>query len=169
MRNLLPALAAALLPCAAFAQSVAPPPAASGPVTTGLTATASFGGGAELGLEAGNKPGVLELEVAVGYETQGGVRPEFGIVLGLAPDGHVGLRPGVRWAIPGVPLLLRVAADITNARDTGLRWHWVLMGVAAEVRLTSLFGLYGEIDTGVPIGARSGLPLLLRGGASFRF
>lgn len=172
MRNLPLALAAAaafLVPSAPLAQGAAPPPAGSGPVTTGLTATASFGGGAELGLEQGNKPGVLELEVAVGYETSGGVRPELGVVLGLAPDGHVGLRPGLRWAIPGVPLLLRVAADITNARDTGLRWHWVLMGVAAELRLTSLFGLYGEIDTGVPIGARSGLPLLVRGGASFRF
>lgn len=145
-------------------------PAASAPSPTGLTATATLGGGAELGLEEGNEPGILELEATVGYELRGsGVRPELGVALGLAPDGHVGLRPGLRWSVPGVPLQLRVAADITNARDTRLHWRWILAGVAAELRLTSLFGLYGEIDTGVPLGSRSGLPLLVRGGAAFRF
>jgi len=168
MRHLLVASLAlvGLLPSAGVAQEPAPP----GRSPTGLTATATLGGGAELGLEEGNKPGVLELEVAIGYEFPGsGVRPELGAVLGLAPDGHLGLRPGLRWSIPGVPLQFRAAADFTNARDTGLRWRWILLGVAAEVRFTSLFGLYGEIDTGVPIGSGSGLPLLVRGGAAFRF
>lgn len=167
MRHLLPALVAlvGLSPSAGAAQA-----ATAAPVTTGLAATASLGGGAELGLEEGKKPGVLELEVSIGYEFPGGgVRPELAAVLGLAPDGHVGLRPGLRWSIPGVPLQLRLAGDVTNARDTGLRWRWILMGVAAEVRFTSLFGLYGEIDTGIPLGSNAGLPLLVRGGAAFRF
>jgi len=156
---------AGLSPCAGLAQTAAP-----APVTTGLTATATLGGGAELGLEDGNKPGVFEVEVTIGYEFPGGgIRPELGAVLGLSPDGHVGLRPGLRWSLPGVPLQLRLAADVTDARDTGLRWRWILAGVAAELRLTSLFGLYGEIDTGVPLGTKSGLPLLVRGGAAFRF
>lgn len=165
MRFLPAALLVLASPLAGLAQTAGPAPA-----TTGLSATASLGGGAELGLEEGNKPGVLEVEVTVGYEFQGsGVRPELGAVLGLSPDGHVGLRPGLRWSIPGVPLQIRLAADLTNARDTGLRWRWILAGVAAELRLTAMFGLYGEIDTGVPLGSRSGLPLLVRGGAGFRF
>jgi hypothetical protein len=58
---------------------------------------------------------------------------------------------------------------VSNARDSGLRWRWLLVGAAAELRLTGLFGLYGEIDTGAPLNAKAGLPLLLRAGASFRF
>lgn len=155
---------AALSPSPSAAQDAAPTP-----VSTGLTASVSLGGGGELGLEAG-KAGVLEVEAAVGYEIASvGVRPELGMAFGLKPDTHVALRPGVRWSIPDFPIQLRVAIDVSNARDTGLRWRWLLVGAAAEVRLTSLFGLYGEIDTGAPLGSEAGLPLLLRAGASFRF
>ncbi|HET8540711.1 MAG TPA: hypothetical protein VFL83_12650 [Anaeromyxobacter sp.] len=165
-RPILLALAAvaALTPAASPAQEGAP-----APVSTGLTASVSMGGGGELGLDSG-KAGVLELEAAVGYEiTSVGLRPELALAFGLEPDTHVALRPGVRWSLPEFPIQLRAAIDLSNARDSGLRWRWLLVGAAAEVRLTSLFGLYGEIDTGVPLGSESGLPLLLRGGASFRF
>jgi hypothetical protein len=160
----LAAALAALSPSASSAQDPAPEP-----VSTGLTATVSMGGGGELGLESG-KAGVLELEAAVGYEIPSvGLRPELGLAFGLQPDTNVALRPGVRWSIPEFPVQLRVAIDLSNARDTGLRWRWLLVGAAGEVRLTSLFGLYGEIDTGAPLSSKAGLPLLLRGGASFRF
>jgi len=153
-----------LAPLAAPAQEGAP-----APLSTGLSASVSLGGGAELGLDAGDA-GVLEIEAAVGYEIPSlGLRPELAAAFGIAPDSHVALRPGVRWTIPGFPIQLRAALDASNARDTGLRWRWLLVGAAAELRLTSLLGLYGEIDTGAPLGAEAGLPLLVRGGASFRF
>jgi hypothetical protein len=162
----LAAVLAALLPAPSSAEEAA---GASGPTPTGFTATVSMGGGGELGLSSG-KAGVLELEAAAGYEISSvGLRPELALAFGLAPDTNVALRPGVRWSIPEFPVQLRVALDLSNARDGGLRWRWLLVGAAAEVRLTSLFGLYGEIDTGAPLNSTAGLPLLVRGGASFRF
>ncbi|HEX9049975.1 MAG TPA: hypothetical protein VF841_05520 [Anaeromyxobacter sp.] len=164
-RPILLALAlSALSPLRSAAQDVAPAPA-----PTGLTATVSLGGGGELGLSSG-KAGVLEIEGAIGYDfTSVGLRPEVALALGLQPDTNVALRPGVRWSIPEFPIQLRAALDLSNARDSGLRWRWLLVGAAAELRITGLFGLYGEIDTGAPLNSRAGLPLLLRGGASFRF
>ncbi len=164
-RPILLALAlAALTPSSSSAQEGAP---ASSP--TGLTVSFSLGGGGELGLSEG-KSGVLELEAAAGYEiTSVGLRPEIALAFGLAPDTNVALRPGVRWSVPEFPIQLRAAIDWSNARGNGLRWRWLLVGAATELRLTSLFGLYGEIDTGAPLNSKAGLPLLLRAGASFRF
>ncbi len=164
-RPILLALAlSALSPLASSAQEAAP---ASSP--TGFTGPVSMGGGGELGLSSG-KAGVLELEAAAGYEfTSVGLRPELALAFGLAPDTNVAFRPGVRWSIPEFPIQLRAALDLSNARDSGLRWRWLLVGAAAELRLTGLFGLYGEIDTGAPLSSKAGLPLLLRVGASFRF
>jgi hypothetical protein len=139
------------------------------PLSTGLAASVSLGGGAELGLDEGDA-GLLEAEVAIGWElTSLGLRPELAAALGVAPDGHVALRPGFRWSLPDLPIQLRVAFDATNARDTDLHWRWLLVGAAGEIRLTSLLGLYGEIDTGAPLRSDAGLPLLVRAGASFRF
>jgi hypothetical protein len=170
MRRLLATLAA-VLPLAAAPQEQHPEqhPGPAG-TPTGLTVTASLGGGGELGLSSG-KAGVLELEGAVGYELSGGmIRPELAATLGLAPDSNVSLRPGVRVGLPNLPIQVRVAVDASNSRGaTGLDWRWFLVGVAGEVRMTSLLGLYGEIDTGAPLSSRYGLPLLLRVGASFRF
>jgi hypothetical protein len=136
---------------------------------TGLAGTFSLGGGGELGLDSG-RAGVLEMEATVGWELEAsGLRPELGLALGVAPDTHVGLRPGVRWSLPTVPIQLRIAVDAANARDRTLRWRWLLVGAAAEVRLTSVLGLYAEVDTGAPLNSDAGLPLLVRGGASFRF
>jgi hypothetical protein len=138
-------------------------------MSAGLTAGASLGGGGELGLSSG-KAGVLELEVAVGWELPSlGLRPELAAALGVAPDGHVALRPGLRWSLPAFPLQLRVALDASNARSGGLDWRWLLLGAAGELRVTGLLGFFAEIDTGAPLAEDAGLPLLVRGGASFRF
>jgi hypothetical protein len=155
---------AALGPASAAAQG-------TGPATpTGLVGTLSFAGGGELGLEHGEKPGVVEIEASLGWEIEAlGLRPEVGAVFGIAPDGHAALRPGLRWTLPGLPIQLRAALDASNARDRSFRWRWLLLGVAGEVRLTGLLGLFVEVDTGAPIDSDAGLPLLARGGASIRF
>jgi hypothetical protein len=159
-------LATALLALAPLAAAAAEP---GPPTPTGLTASASLAGGGELGLDSG-KAGVLELEAAVGWEFESiGLRPEFALALGAQPDGHVALRPGVRWSLPGFPIQLRAALDASNSRRSSLHWRWLLIGAAGEIRFTSVLGLFAEIDTGAPIAADSGLPLLVRAGASFRF
>jgi hypothetical protein len=158
------ALVALLAPLAGVAQ-----PAGAPPPSTGLTASASLAGGGELGLKSG-KAGVLELEAALGWELESaGLRPELAAAIGLEPDGHVALRPGVRWTLPGFPIQLRGALDASNSRRSTLHWRWLLVGAAGEIRFTSLLALYAEIDTGAPLASDAGLPLLLRGGASFRF
>lgn len=167
------ALLAALLPLAAAAETpAAPPPAAEGALggaPTGLTASASLGAGGELGLSSG-KQGVFELELAVGYELQDlGLRPELAAAFGLAPDSNIALRPGLRFELPTLPIQLRAALDASTSRGGDLHWRWLLLGAAAELRLTGLFGLFGEVDTGVKLSSRAGLPLLIRAGASFRF
>ncbi len=137
---------------------------------SGVVVTGSLGGGAELGLpqSASGKPGLLEAEVAAGWELESiALRGELAAAFGLAPASHVALRPGLRWTVPEVPLQLRVALDWSNARGES-RWRWLLVGAAYELRFTSLFGLYAEVDTGAPVGREAGLPFLLRAGASFR-
>ncbi|HEY6099857.1 MAG TPA: hypothetical protein VIW03_10530 [Anaeromyxobacter sp.] len=164
MRRLPLAVLVALAPLATTAAEPALPP-----MEAGFTATAAMGGGGELGLKSG-KAGVLELEAAMGWEFQSlGLRPELAAALGVAPDSHLAFRPGVRWTIPGFPIQLRAAVDASNARSSDFHWRWLLIGAAGEVRITSLLGFYGEIDTGAPLGSGAGLPLLLRAGASFRF
>jgi hypothetical protein len=168
------ALAAALsLALPGLAQEAAPRGtalAATG-APTGLTATVALGGGGELGLDEGEgDAGVAELEATIGWELRStGIRPELGAALGVAPDAHLALRPGVRVALPGYPIQIRVALDASNARNLDFDWRWLLIGAAAELRLTSLLGLYAEVDTGAKLSADAGLPLLVRAGASFRF
>lgn len=163
-RVLLPALVlAATLPGLASGQGPVEP------IPTGLTFTAALGGGGELGLDHGRE-GVLEVEGTAGYEwSERGLRAELGAALGLEPDTHLALRPGVRWSMPGLPVQLRFALDAATSRESGLHWRWLLVGLATEVRLTGLLGLYAEIDTGAPLSSAHGVPLLARGGASFRF
>jgi hypothetical protein len=140
---------------------------------SGFTFTSSLGSGGELGLDskyAKGKSGVFELELLAGYDLEAiALRPELGLVVGLAPDSNLALRPGVRWQLAGLPIQLRAALDASDARDTSWRWRWLLVGAATEIRVTSLLGLFAEADTGIPLSRTSGLPLLLRGGASFRF
>lgn len=156
-------------PAAVRAQS------SEGPSPGDLVVSASLGGGVEAGLDAG-KAGLLEAEATVGWDIEGTAaragfvwRPELGLALGLAPDFHVALRPGFRVSVPGTPLWLRAAADWSNARGEDPRWRWLLVGAAWEVRLTGVLGLYAEADTGVKLSGSSGLPVLIRAGASFRF
>jgi hypothetical protein len=169
MRRLVLAVTVAL-PLAGLAQEGAPAATPAG-VPTGLTATASLAGGGELGLEESEgKAGVVEVEAAVGWEIpRSGLRPELAVALGLAPDSHIALRPGLRLTLPGYPIQLRVALDAANARDRDFGWRWLLVGVAGEIRLTSVLGLFAEVDTGAKLSSDAGLPLLVRAGASFRF
>jgi hypothetical protein len=171
------ALLAVLVPLAARAQTPpaatpAPPPTpegAMGGAPTGLTASASLGAGGELGLASG-KEGLFELELAIGYEFADiGLRPEFAVAFGLEPDSNIALRPGVRFELPNLPIQLRASLDASTSRGGDLHWRWLLLGAAAELRLTGLFGLFGEVDTGVKLSSSAGLPLILRAGASFRF
>jgi hypothetical protein len=157
------------IPLIGLAQDGAPA-AAPGGVPTGLTATASIGAGGELGLEEGEDAGVVEMEATVGYEIpQSGIRPELAAAIGFAPDSHFALRPGVRFTLPGYPIQLRVALDAANARDRDFGWRWLLVGVAGEIRFTSLLSLYAEVDSGAKLSSDAGVPLLVRAGASFRF
>jgi hypothetical protein len=166
-----------LLHCLAAASLVLAlpvPSAAEGTAAGGPLLAASLGGGAEAGLARGQRSGALDLEGLAGWEfpTYGldtglVLRPELALSLGLAPDFHLALRPGVRAALPGMPLWLRAAADWSNARGDA-RWRWLLLGLAWEVRFTGAFGLFAEADTGVPLAASAGVPFLFRAGATFR-
>ena len=132
-----------------------------------LVFTGGLGGGGELGLEDG-EAGVAEMEFAVGWEfAPTSIRPELGVSVGFAPDGHVALRPGVRYTLPELPFQVRIALDASNSRDP-FRWRWLLVGVAAELRVTSTFGLFAGVDSGAPLSEDAGVPLLVRAGASFR-
>lgn len=162
----------ALLLVALAAASAAPLRAAAqgapGEPPSGLTASFSLAGGGELGLDDGEEAGFGEVEVTAGWEFEGW-RPEVALAAGVRPEGHVALRAGARFDLPGMPLALRVAADAANARGDGLRWRWLLVGLAAEIRFTSQLGLYAEVDSGAPLNGDAGVPLLARAGATFRF
>jgi hypothetical protein len=156
MRSTLLALAIALLPVAASGEPGR------------LTVTGDLGAGGELGLESGDS-GVVELEAAVGWEFQPSrVRPELAVAIGFQPDGHFALRPGIRWTLPGLPIQLRAAIDAANSRGD-LHWRWILLGAAAEIRLTDSFGLFVALDSGIPLTSEAGVPLLARAGGAFRF
>jgi hypothetical protein len=135
---------------------------------SGIVFSAGVGGGTELGL-TNQQAGVGESELSLGWEhAPTGLRPEIGVGLGLAPDNNLAVRPGLRWVLPDQPIQLRAAVDWSTARDKR-RWRWLLLGGAFELRWTSAFSLFTGLDIGFPLGVRAGLPLLIRGGASFRF
>jgi hypothetical protein len=160
------ALAALLAPAtvrAQKAQSAAPASA-----LTGLVLNFDLGVGGELGLSHG-KAGVVELEGVAGYDLDWyGLRPEFGLAVGFQPDSNVALRPGARWTVPNLPLQVRAALDASNSRGSW-HWRWLMFGAATEIRFTNQFGLFAEADSGFPLSSPSGVPLLVRGGASFHF
>jgi hypothetical protein len=137
----------------------------------GAVFTTSLGGGAELGLDDDESAGVGEFEVTAGWDFgESGLRPEVGIVFGLQPDTHAGLRAGFRYLIRDTPFQLRAAMDWSSARNEDLWFRrFVLLGVAAEFRITREFGLFAEFDSGIPLRDEAGVPLLFRGGASLRF
>ena len=136
--------------------------------SSGVVFSAGVGGGTELGL-TNLQAGVGESELSLGWEHAAtGLRPEIAMGIGLAPDGNLAVRPGLRWVFPDQPVQLRASFDWSTARDKR-RWRWLLLGGAFELRWTSAFSLFTGLDIGFPLGARAGLPLLIRGGAAFRF
>jgi hypothetical protein len=137
----------------------------------GAVFTASLGGGAELGLDDDAPAGMGEIEVTAGWDfAELGFRPEVAVVVGLQPDTHAGLRAGIRYLFRDTPFQLRAAMDWSSARNEDLWFRrWLLLGVAAEFRITGGFGLFAEFDTGIPLRDEAGVPLLFRGGASLRF
>ncbi len=159
------ALAAALVAFPAAAEQVVQDPA--GP-PIGLVVVTDLGGGGTLGRGTDSSRGLFEGELAIGYELPAGLRPELGLLVGLAGGGHVGLRPGLRYDLPGMPLYLRVALDWATARENG-SWRWLLAGAGAELRLTGVLGVLAEADLGMPLANDVGVGLLVRSGVSFRF
>jgi hypothetical protein len=158
---------AAALSLAALALPASAQPIGGGP--TGLSAFADLGGG---GAAAGSRRdassgGIFEAEAGAGYEVGQGLRPELALVLGLAPTGYLGLRPGLRLALSGMPFSVRGALDFA-APHGSWRMRWVLGGGAAEIRITDLLGLYGGADLGIPVASKAGFAFLLRAGVSFR-
>jgi len=154
----------------ARAQLAGPAPAAAGSPSapSGLTLAVSLAGGGETGMATG-KAGLLELEVAAGWEHEPTrLRPELAIAFGVAPESTFAIRPGLRAGLAEVPIWLRAALDFSTARDQGLHARWLLFGAAWELRLNTLLALDLGIDFGIPLAGTAGVPLLLRGGGTFR-
>jgi hypothetical protein len=163
---LLAACAALAWPAAARADAPAAP--------SSFVLAGSLAGGLEPGLSHG-RAGLFELETLAGLDLDASgakagltIRPELALALGLAPDGSLALRPGVRASLPETPLWLRAAFDWSTAREKNGHWRWFLVGVAWELRVTALLGFSVEVDSGVPLSTSAGLPLLVRAGATFR-
>ena len=156
---------------AARAQPAAPPPAdvvASPSDPSGLIVSASLAAGGETGMSKG-KAGLLELEVAGGWEhVPSRLRPELAIAIGVAPENSIAVRPGLRAGLGEVPVWLRAAVDFSNARDHGLHARWLLFGAAWELRVNTLLAFDLGLDFGVPLSSSAGVPLMLRGGGTFR-
>ncbi len=144
-----------------------PPQEAAAPI--GVVATADVGGGGLLG--GGTQytsTGLFEGEVALGYELPLGLRPELAFAVGVAPTGHVALRPGIHYAIPEMPFYLRAALDWSTVRGA-LAWRWLLAGAGVELRVTDVLGGFAEADLGLPFERNVGVGALVRAGVSFRY
>lgn len=132
---------------------------------SGLVLTSALGGGVEVGQSESTGQG--ELELGLGLEL-GEVRPELALLLGLAPGSYLGVRPGVHLTLPGTPFYGRAALDWAHqGGEWGLRW--LLAGAGAELRLTSVLGVFVEADLGLPLTGDRGVALLGRTGFAFRF
>ncbi len=166
----LPALAAAAL----WTVSLAPGAASaqgrrSGPTPIGLTLSVDVGAGGAAGTGTRYTPStVLETELLVGYLLGKGLAPELGIVLGMSPGGYLALRPGLHYALPGMPFYARAALDFSTERGY-LQARWLLLGGGGELRLTSQIGSFAELDTGIPLSTAAGVPFLVRVGMFFSF
>ncbi len=160
-RLLLLALATSALSVSGSARAQAP---------RGLTVFGGLGGGGAVsGSESdATRGGIFEAEAGAGLELSGGLRPEVALTLGLSPRSSLGLRPGVRWALEGLPFHARGALDFA-APGGSWRLRWLLVGGGAEVRVTDQLGLFAEADLGIPIASKAGLAFLFRAGTSFRF
>ena len=143
----------------------------AGPSTSapsGLTLAASLGAGGEMGLEHG-KTGLLELELAGGWEHAASrLRPELAIALGVAPESSLAVRPGLRAGLADVPIWLRAALDFSTARASGLHARWLLFGASWELQVNTSLAFDLGLEFGVPLASSAGVPILLRGGGTFR-
>jgi len=158
------AVALHCLPAAAQAATSGTGPGA------GLTAFVTLGGGGAAGGSTGDgsRTGILAAELGAGWDLGGGWRPEAALLLGLAPDTYLGLRPGVRYSLQSMPFFFRGALDFANP-SSSWRMRWILAGAGAELRITDQLSVYGEADAGIPVASKAGFLIELRGGASFRF
>lgn len=159
-------LALALLALALPAAAQTAPGAAG---RSGLTAFGSLGGGGALAGSASDAThrALFELEAGAGYDVGQGLRPELALVLGLAPSSLLGLRPGARYQLEGLPFQVRGALDFA-APGGSWRMRWVLAGAAAEVRVTDQLSFSGEADLGIPVASKAGFGFLFRAGLSVR-
>jgi hypothetical protein len=145
-----------------------PPPGASPSAPSGLIVSASLAAGGETGMSKG-KAGLLELEVAGGWEHEASrLRPELALAVAVAPETSIAIRPGLRAGLADVPVWLRAAVDFSTARDHGLHARWLLFGAAWELRVNTLLAFDLGLDFGVPLTSSAGVPLMLRGGGTFR-
>ena len=158
------AVLALLCPLRGSADAAKPDMAPRGQL--GLVVTADVGGGGALFGDAPHD--LFEGELGVGYDLALGLRPELTLLIGVAPSGHVGLRPGLHYTLPDLPLYVRGALDwSTLLSNRSLRW--LLAGVGTELRLTDVLGGFAEADLGIPLGRDIGIGVLLRAGVSLRF
>jgi hypothetical protein len=135
---------------------------------TGVVIGADVGGGTAIGTGTQyTRSGLLEAELTLGYDLPYGIRPEVALVLGAAPRGHVGFRPGVHVAFPEMPFYVRGALDWSTVKGTG-GWRWFLAGAGGEIRLTGALGGFAELDLGIPVAGGAGVGLLVRTGIALR-
>jgi hypothetical protein len=161
-------LSCALALSARAASAQAGDPAGSPSAPTGLTLAASGAAGGETGLSSG-KSGLLELELAAGWEHQPTrLRPELAIAFGVAPESSFAVRTGLRAGLAEVPVWLRAAVDFSTARRRGAHARWLLFGAAWELQLNTLLALDLGVDFGVPLSDAAGVPIMLRAGGTFR-
>ena len=108
-----------------------------------------------------------EIEATLGYEFESsGLRPEIGLVLGLDPDTHVPApRPALVVAHPSDP---GPARPRRLERPRPLDGVWLLLGVAAG-SASRASSASSPRSTAGRRSRRAGVPLLVRGGATFRF
>ncbi len=145
----------------------AEPSGGSGP--SGLVVSATLGGGGQLGAgSAYSPPSVFELEAGVAYELFAGIAPQLTMVLGMSPGTSFAIRPGLEWFVPDTPFYLRAAFD-ASTQIGYLNWRWLLLGGGFDLRITDVFGVLVELDSGVPLAYGVGVPLLVRAGAFARF
>jgi hypothetical protein len=173
VKRVLPLLLATALSTPAAAQEAPPtaghftPPAQPG-APVGVVVSVDVGGGGVSGGGTQYTPsGLFEGEVGVGYELPVGLRPELGLVLGLAPHSHFALRPGVHYDLPDLPIYARGALDWSTLHGSG-SWRWLLVGGGGVLRLTDVLGTFAEADLGFPLATAAGVGVLLRVGVTFQ-
>lgn len=166
-RRFLPLLAAlALVPSLASAQGDGR--RAWIPGESGFVLALDAGLGTSLGAGTSyTQSGRFEWEILAGYEFPYGLRPELGLVLGMAPNAHVGLRPGIHIALPETPFYVRAAVEWSSI-DGSLQLRWLQGGFGGELRLTGQLSGFAELDLGMPLRSDSGVSTMVRAGVTLR-